>query len=160
MAKTEKTTSAAEAAAEVNTTETDLTAANKRVTALEKELKEKDQALIASKEQVGELNTKVDSLEADLTAEKTYGAALQNQLDASEEEITKLTEALEGYQAKEAEEQASRLLYKSEKGQTYEITVSEFRFRGDLYKSAEAIENHKEILEILIKNKSFILKAV
>lgn len=50
--------------------------------------------------------------------------------------------------------------YTAEDGQEYEITVPKFRFKGNEYISAEAVDQYPELLEDLIKVNSFIFKKI
>lgn len=50
--------------------------------------------------------------------------------------------------------------YTAEDGQEYEITVPKFRFKGNEYISAEAVDQFPELLEDLIKVNSFIFKKI
>lgn len=49
-------------------------------------------------------------------------------------------------------------IFITEDGAEYEFTVKSFLFKGAKYNVADAVANHAEVLEELVKLKSFILK--
>lgn len=86
------------------------------------------------------------------------GAAIAQETIESDILNIKVTESEEEV----AEEVVERIntKYTAEDGQEYEITVPKFRFKGNEYISAEAVEQYSDLLEDLLKVGSFIFKKI
>lgn len=123
------------------------------------------------------LKEKVEALESELNQVKKHYEDLEGQNESLNDQLKMLEEESERYkegsmflkgkiaekdaiiaelQKKEAD--TEKLIYTSDSGDKYEVTQSEFRFMGTLYQSADAIDNHRNVMETLIESKSFILK--
>ncbi len=167
MTKETKKTPVAGTAAGVNTKEenTVLTTQDPN-----QELEQLRAENLALKEKVEALESELDQVKKNYEDLETQNANLQNkttELTEANERHEELSETLRGYIAEkdaiisnlqEQEAKTDKLIYTSDSGDKYEVTQSEFRFRGTLYQAVDAIENHRDVMETLIESKSFILK--
>lgn len=123
--------------------ETTIDAAEARATELERDLN-------AAKETISYNAAEINTAKDALCIEIEKGIIAKKKVAELEQALADATVA----------EEDNRILFESEDGNTYEIVVEKFRHAGIVYQSAQAVEQHKDILEAQIAAKSFILKKV
>lgn len=104
--------------------------------------KENNAPALAGATSETELKNKIPS-EAQLQAEAEAKAKAE-----AENEVTASTEKASD----------NNIVLFEEGEDKYELTVREFTFKGKKYVSADAVKNNPEVLQALVKVKSFILK--
>lgn len=123
--------------------------------------KELSDSLEEEKQKTANLTAELTTANADLSAKQGELDAAVEKNEAQEKELEVLRNAAaSGVEVKEeaVSGEKSPVVFKAADGKKYEITQSEFRFRGKVYKSDVAVKENKDVLEILVAAKSFILK--
>lgn len=172
MSETKSTKpSAAAAAADAtattgaDTAKTEAThAKSKSETALIQKLAEYEERLEAAAEDAHAKNSLINELKEQLGAEKKKNALLQENLELSADALLGAQNTIKTLEAKlktqSADEQAEKLFYTNADETVYQVTVPEFRYKGELHNSAEVLANKPQLLDELIAAGNSILKKI
>jgi len=118
--------------------------------------KEKDFAQVSAAKETAE--AKAIALEGNLTKAREEIASLTEELGQANGTIESLI--AEAATAGATGDDPAKVIYTDANGKRYEITQPTFRYKGKVYQSADAVEEHREVLQELLNAKAFIFKQV